>query len=164
MALYCSPDHQTSFKSIGLSVHEKKFNIDFYDGDHGGILGFPIRMILATSNLQVTSKLPMKFQVNLSFGSEEKVQNRLPTWLLGDHLEFLIRTILAVFELQVTPLLPIKFGVNLPFWSGEEVQNRFSRWRLWWPYWISDQNLSFFLIYRSSRYFLPSFESSGLSV
>ena len=57
MALYHSPDYQTSFESISLSVQEKKFNIDFQDGDH---LGFPIRMILATFDLQVISILPMK--------------------------------------------------------------------------------------------------------
>ena len=43
MALYHSPDYQTSFKSVGLSV-QKKFNTDFQDG---GNLGFPIRTILA---------------------------------------------------------------------------------------------------------------------
>ena len=41
MALYRSPDYQ--FESIGLSVQEKKFNIDFQDG---GQLGLPIRTIL----------------------------------------------------------------------------------------------------------------------
>ena len=66
MALYASPDYQTSFKSIGLLLQEKKFNTDFQDGGH---LGFPIRMILATFDLQVTSKLPIKFQVNWPFGS-----------------------------------------------------------------------------------------------
>ena len=44
----------SSFKSIGLSVQEKKFNIDFQDTDH---LGFPIRTILTTFDLQVTSIL-----------------------------------------------------------------------------------------------------------
>ena len=48
MALHRSPDYQTSFESISLSVQEKKFYIDFQDGDH---LGFPIRMILATLDL-----------------------------------------------------------------------------------------------------------------
>ena len=56
MALYRSPDYQTSFKSIGLLVQEN--NIDFQDGSH---LGFPIRMNLATFDLQVTLILPMKF-------------------------------------------------------------------------------------------------------
>ena len=54
MALYRSPDYQT-FESISLSVQEKKFNIYFQDGGH---LGFPIRKILATVDLQVTSILP----------------------------------------------------------------------------------------------------------
>ena len=37
MALYCSPDYQKSYKSIGLSVKEKKFNdIDFGGGGGGG--------------------------------------------------------------------------------------------------------------------------------
>ena len=48
MALYHSPYYQTSFESIGLSVQEKKFSIDFQDGDH---LGFSLRMIFATSYL-----------------------------------------------------------------------------------------------------------------
>ena len=60
MALYHSPDYQTSFEAIGLSVQEK-FNTDFQDGGH---LGFPIGMILATVALQVTSILPMRFRVN----------------------------------------------------------------------------------------------------
>ena len=65
-ALYHSPDYQTSFESIGLSVQEKKFNIDFQDGGHPG---FPIRIILATFDLQVTLILPMKFRVNWPFVS-----------------------------------------------------------------------------------------------
>ena len=66
MALYRSLDFQTSFESAGLSVQEKKFNIDFQDGSH---LGFPIRMILATFDLEVTLILPMKFRINWSFVS-----------------------------------------------------------------------------------------------
>ena len=65
MALYRSPDYQTSFESTGLSV-QKKFNIDFQDGSH---LGFPVRMILAIFDLQVTLILQMKFRVNWPFGS-----------------------------------------------------------------------------------------------
>ena len=59
MALNASPDYQTSIESIGLLVQEKKFNIDFQDGGH---LRFPIRIILATFDLQVTLILPMKFK------------------------------------------------------------------------------------------------------
>ena len=58
MALYHSPDYQKSL-SIGLLVKEKKFNIDFQNGGH---LGFPIRTILATFDLQVTLILSMKFE------------------------------------------------------------------------------------------------------
>ena len=80
MALYRSPDYQTNLESIGLLVQEKKPNIDFQDGSH---LGFPIRIILATFYIQVSSKLPMKFQVKWHFCLREKVQNRFSTWLRG---------------------------------------------------------------------------------
>ena len=66
MALHPSPDNQASFKSDGLSVQEKKFNIDFQDGGH---LRFPIRIILVTFDLQVTLILPTKFRVNWPFDS-----------------------------------------------------------------------------------------------
>ena len=49
-----------------LSVQEEKRKIDFQDGGH---LGFPIRPILATFDLQVTPMLPTKFQVNWAFDS-----------------------------------------------------------------------------------------------
>ena len=48
MALYRSLDYQTSFESNGLSVQEKKFNMNFQDGSH---LRFPIRKILAAFDL-----------------------------------------------------------------------------------------------------------------
>ena len=79
MDLYRSPDYQISLSQLAFRV-QKKFNIDFQDGGH---LGFPIRTILATFDLQVTSILPRKFRVNFPFGSGEKVQNRFSTWLLG---------------------------------------------------------------------------------
>ena len=42
-----------------------------------------ITIILATFDLQVTLILPMKFRVNLPFGSgKKKDQNRFSTWLL----------------------------------------------------------------------------------
>ena len=67
MAPYRSPEYQTSFESIGLSVQEKNFNIDFQNGSH---LGFQIRMILAFFDLQVTLILLTKFRVIWHFGSE----------------------------------------------------------------------------------------------
>ena len=81
MALYCSPDYHTNFKSIGHSIQEK-LNTDFQKGGHGWYLGFPMRMILAIFDLQVSLIFPMNFPVNWPFGSEEKVQNRFSTWQL----------------------------------------------------------------------------------
>ena len=113
------------FESIGLSVQENKFNIDFQDDGH---LEFRIRKILAIFDLQVTLMLPTKFWVSWPLGSEVmKIDFQdnghgchlgLPTW-----------TILAIFDLQVTPMLPTKFQVSWPFGSGEEAKNRFSRRR-----------------------------------
>ena len=69
-----------SLESIGLSVQEKKRKIDFQDGCHGGHLGFPISMILAIFDLQVTPMLPSKFGVNWPFGSGEEAKNRFSRW------------------------------------------------------------------------------------
>ena len=44
---------------------------DFQDGRHGDHLGFPIGMILAIFDLQVTPMLPTKFQVNCHLGLGE---------------------------------------------------------------------------------------------
>ena len=52
-----------SLESTGLSVQEKKLNIDFQDGGHGGHLGLLIRTILAIFDLQITLMLPIKFRV-----------------------------------------------------------------------------------------------------
>ena len=90
---------------MGLSVQDK-FNTDFQESSH---LGFPIRTILATFDLQVTLILPMKFQVSCLLVLDKIVQNRFSTWLLGNHLGFPIRMILAIFDLQVILILPVKF-------------------------------------------------------
>ena len=74
MVLYCSLDYQTSFKSTGLSVREKKFNIDFQDGGH---LGFPIRMNLSTSRYFQCSFKSIGLLVQ-----DKIVQNRFSTRLL----------------------------------------------------------------------------------
>ena len=72
MALYNSPDYQTSFKSIGFSVQEKKFNIGFQDGRH---LGLPDQMILAIFDLT-----PSFESAGLSSG--EEAQNKFSRWWL----------------------------------------------------------------------------------
>ena len=54
-----------------------KYNKRKQDGSH---LGFPIRMILATVDLQVTSILQMNFEsISLSV-QEKKNQNRFSRW------------------------------------------------------------------------------------
>ena len=59
MALYRSPDFQTSLSPLDFWFNGKKFNIDFQDGCH---LGFSIGMILVIFDLQVPSIFPMKFE------------------------------------------------------------------------------------------------------
>ena len=77
--IYKSPCYfLSSFESIGLSVQAKKFKIDFQDGNYGSHLVFPIRMILASFDLQATQMFSSKFQVSWPFGSEEDEQNRFP--------------------------------------------------------------------------------------
>ena len=49
------------FESVFLSVQEKKFKIDFQDGECDSHIGFLIRTSLAIFNLQVTQILPTKF-------------------------------------------------------------------------------------------------------
>ena len=61
-------------------MQEKKLNIDFQDGGHGGHLGFPIGTILAVFDLQAILKLPSKFGVNWPFGSGEETKNRFSRW------------------------------------------------------------------------------------
>ena len=58
MALYRSPEYQTSFESVGLSAQEKQFKIYFQDDGCDGHLGILIRTILAIFDLQVTRILP----------------------------------------------------------------------------------------------------------
>ena len=71
---------------MGLGEEGK---IDFQDGCHGGHLGFPIGMILAIFDLQVTRILPSKFGVNWPFGSGEEGKNRFsrwrPSWISDRH-------------------------------------------------------------------------------
>ena len=76
MALYHSPEYQTSFESTDLSVQEKKFKINFQDDGCESHREHLIRAILAIFNSHVTMILPTKLPVNWSFGSEEEIQNR----------------------------------------------------------------------------------------
>ena len=115
-----------------------KYNKHKQDGSH---LRFPIRMILATVDLQVTSILPMNFE-SIALQVQEK---KFKIDFQDGHdcnLGFPIEMIWAIFDLQVTPMLPTKFRVKWPFSSEEEAKNRFSRWL---PSWILDRhNFSYF--------------------
>ena len=61
----------SSFRSIGLSVQEKKSKIDFQDGGHDSHLGFLIGVILATFDLQVAQTLPTKVQLAFRFNFQD---------------------------------------------------------------------------------------------
>ena len=69
-------------KSISLSVQEKQ-KIDFQDGCHGGHLGFPIGMILASFFFLSISHPNASYQVwsQLAFGLGEEAKNRFSRWL-----------------------------------------------------------------------------------
>ena len=68
----------------------------------------------------------MKFRVNCSFGSGEKVQNRFSTGLPGRPSWISDLVILVTFDLQVILILPVVLS-QWSFCSGEEIQNKFSR-------------------------------------
>ena len=90
-----------------------QYNKHKQDGSH---LGFPIRMILATVDLQVTSILPMNFE-SIALSSQEKSSKQI----------FKMAAIAAIWD-------------------------------------FLSQRFELFLIYKSPRCFLPSFDSIGLSV
>ena len=108
-----------SFKSIGLSVHEKKRKIDFQDGHHGGHLGFQIGTILTIFLFK--SHLNASYQVLGLMVQEKKRKINFQDDRHGSHLGYPIGTILYILDLQVTPMLPTKFRVNWPRGVGEVV-------------------------------------------
>ena len=145
-----------SEESWFYTCKQQKYNKHKQDGSH---LGFPIRIILATVDLQVTSILPMNFESIALSVQEKKFKTDFQDGCYSRNLGFPIAMIWAIFYLQVTPMLPTKFRVNWPFSSEEEGQNRFSRWP---PSWISDRNdFSYFYINKSSWCFLQIFKSTG---
>ena len=152
----------SSFESIGLSVQGKKSKIDFQDGDHGSHFGFPMRIILTTFDLQISPVLLTKVWVNWPLGSGEKAQNRFSTWppwpltwiFKGNGFSYF-------FYLQITLILPIKFWVNGRFGLGEGKHYFFQDGgHLSLPI----KTILTIIIYKLPWYFLPSFESLGLSV
>ena len=97
------------FESIALLFQEKKFKIDFQHGCYGDHLVFPIRIILAIFDLQVTPILFVKFRVKGPCYSEEEFQE----CNCGGHFLFPIGTIFAIFLYpQVTLMLSTKIFVS----------------------------------------------------
>ena len=83
----------------------------------GGYLRFPIRTILATADLQVTSILPMNFESIALLVPEKKFKI--------DFQDFGIfyQNDLSNFpSTSPNPMLPTKFWVNWPFSSGEAAK------------------------------------------
>ena len=77
-----------------------KFKKHKQDGSH---LRFPIRRILSTVNLQVTSILPMNFEsISLSF-QEKKFKTEFQDGRHGRNLGFPIATIWAIFFIYKSP-------------------------------------------------------------
>ena len=93
---------------MGLSIQEK-FKTDFQDGNCGCHLVFLIGTILAIFDLQVTTMILTKFQVNWPLGSGEEVKNRFSRWPSWQPSWIPIGTSLVIFDLPVTPMLPTKF-------------------------------------------------------
>ena len=154
VSLTWSPD---KFELVGLLVHEKKFNIDFHDDRH---LGFSIRKILATFDLQVCHlDTSNEVWVNCPFGSGEKVQNWFSTWLLGRPSWISDQNYFSYFWSISHPILPIKFWVNGLFYSGEEVKNRFTKSSPCQPSWIFQSERSYIFVSTShtdASYQIPS--------
>ena len=80
MALYLSPDYQTSFESIGLSFQEKNFQYRFsrwWLWWHSWISNQnDFKYFWSTNHLDTA-----KFWVNWPFGSGEKVKLEQPSWI-----------------------------------------------------------------------------------
>ena len=68
------------WSQLVFQFRRRSEKIAIQDGRNGGHLGFPIGIILATFDLQVTPMLASKFGVNWPFGSGEEAKNRFSRW------------------------------------------------------------------------------------
>ena len=93
-----------------LDLGEER-KIAFQDDCHGGHLEFPISMILAIFDLQVTPCFLASLE-SIGPSVQKKRKIDFQDCHHGGHLGFPVGTILAIFDLQVTPMIPNKFGVN----------------------------------------------------
>ena len=134
--IYKSPQcFLSSFKSIGLSVQDKKWKIVFkrrpwrtswiFDLNNFSyyffICSYFWSIHLSNASYQISSQLAFLFGRR----SEIDFQDGGHSGNLG----LTIETILASFDIQVSPMLPTNFQADWPFGSGVEAKNRFSRSR-----------------------------------
>ena len=104
--------------------------------------------------LQAALKLPTKFRVYWAFGSEDKAQKRVLRWPPWQPSWISDRNDYRYFWSASCP--------NISCHVSSQMGFRFRRKR---PSWISDRNdFSCLLICKLPLYFLPSFESTALSV
>ena len=90
-----------------------KYNKNKQDGSH---LGFPIRMILATVDLQVTSILLMNFESIALSVQEKKFKTDFQDGRHGCNLGFPIGTTLATFISTSHPNASYQFSNQLALW------------------------------------------------
>ena len=134
-----------------------KYNKHKQEGSH---LGFRIRMILATVDLQVTWILDTSNELcQLPFRFRRKSSKQI---LKMDAMAAIWDFLLHWFELFLSishPNASYQVSSQLAFQFRRRSEKRFSRRP---PSWISDWNdFSYFYIYMSSRCFLPIFQSTG---
>ena len=128
-----------------------KYNTHKQNGSH---LGFPIRIILATVDLQVIFIRPMNFE-SIALSVQRKVQNRFSRWTPWPQFGISYRNDLSYF---LSPRCFRQSFESTDLSVQKKGKNRFSRCP---PSWISDWNhFSYFYTYKSSRCFLPIFKST----
>ena len=102
-----------------------KYNKHKQDGTH---LGFPIRMIFATVDLQVTSILPMNFESIVLSVQEKKFKTDFQDGCHSRNLGFPIATIWAILIYESPRcFLPSFKSIGLSV-QKKKGKNRFSRW------------------------------------
>ena len=80
---FCSTSHPDASYQVSSQLafwFRRRREKQIFKIGHDGNLWFPIRMILAIFDQQVTMILPTKFQVNWPIGSGEEVKHRYSRW------------------------------------------------------------------------------------
>ena len=122
-----------SFKSIGLSVQQKKFQIHFWNGGGGGHAEFPLGMIFAILS---TSYFLSSFEL-IGLLVQEKFKIDFQNGNSSSHLGFLNRNHVGNFLCTNHTDTSYQLSSQLAFQFRRKNSNRFSKR---WPSWISDLN------------------------